>query len=620
MGLETPERIRDLQRKLYRKAKQESGFRFYLLYDKVYRQDILNHAYQLVRANRGAPGVDGVTFESLEGREGGAREYLEEIAEELKGKGYKPMPVRRVYIPKADGSRRPLGAYQYDVLGKRTQMVTPDGRIITYTYDPANRLSQIVSRAGKIEFSYDLSGRRAGLSYPNGVKTEYSYDSSGDLTQLSARDKEQSFINFLNYNMDRVGNRVSKIEQSGTHQYGCDNIYQVIQATHPKIPNEQFRYDPVGNRVNAVVDAENCLFEDTEYTYSYDLNGNLIQKVNKANGEKTSYAYDWENRLIRVESPNLIAEYRYDPFGRRIEKNVNGDITRYFYDGANILLEYDGDGNVKSRYIQNLAIDDPLILERNGEVFYYHKDGLGSIINLTDGSGQVVQSYDYNSFGEMVLQSGNISQPFAFTGREWDQETGLYYYRARYYDPRQGRFLTKDPIGFAGGGVNLHRYVQNNPINLIDPSGLWPTGIHNRIISEAFRGLPENLIWAVEDGSRYVDTFQGPKDSYMHAMRSKGQTIADAQQAMEHFIEKHFNKFKCEKEKGNLYDAFFELGIALHPVMDSTSPTHRGFQIWNGLNDLPGHALGEREINGQQMRDTLKRIDRTLFIYGISLK
>ena len=109
MGLETPERIRELQRKLYRKAKQETGFRFYLLYDKVYRQDILNHAYQLVRANKGAPGMDGVTFESLEKREGGVQRYLEEVAQELRGKTYKPMPVRRVYIPKADGGRRPLG-------------------------------------------------------------------------------------------------------------------------------------------------------------------------------------------------------------------------------------------------------------------------------------------------------------------------------------------------------------------------------------------------------------------------------------------------------------------------------------------------------------------------------
>jgi group II intron reverse transcriptase/maturase len=109
LGLETPERIRELQRKLYRKAKQESGFRFYLLYDKVYRQDILDHAYQLVWANKGASGVDGVTFGSLGEREGGVKRYLEEIAEELRGKVYRPMPVRRVYIPKAGGGRRPLG-------------------------------------------------------------------------------------------------------------------------------------------------------------------------------------------------------------------------------------------------------------------------------------------------------------------------------------------------------------------------------------------------------------------------------------------------------------------------------------------------------------------------------
>jgi len=107
--LETPEKIRELQRKLYQKAKQEPKFRFYLLYDKVYRLDILGHAYDLVRANKGATGVDGLTFERIEETEGGAQEYLENLARELRAKMYKPMPVRRVYIPKADGGKRPLG-------------------------------------------------------------------------------------------------------------------------------------------------------------------------------------------------------------------------------------------------------------------------------------------------------------------------------------------------------------------------------------------------------------------------------------------------------------------------------------------------------------------------------
>ena len=107
--LKTPEKIRELQRKLYRKAKQEKEYRFYLLYDKIYRVDILNHAYRLVKANKGAPGIDGETFERIEEREGGAEKYLREIAGELKRREYKPQAVRRVYIPKASGGKRPLG-------------------------------------------------------------------------------------------------------------------------------------------------------------------------------------------------------------------------------------------------------------------------------------------------------------------------------------------------------------------------------------------------------------------------------------------------------------------------------------------------------------------------------
>jgi RHS repeat-associated protein len=110
---------------------------------------------------------------------------------------------------------------------------------------------------------------------------------------------------------------------------------------------------------------------------------------------------------------------------------------------------------------------------RNNQTYYYHADGLGSIIAITDSLGRVVQRYDYNSFGQITyIQDPNFLQPYTYTSREYDEETGLYYFRARYYDARVGRFITQDPIGLAGGDVNLYSYVGNNPIKFIDPFGL----------------------------------------------------------------------------------------------------------------------------------------------------
>ncbi|MEK6589198.1 MAG: RHS repeat-associated core domain-containing protein [Nitrospinota bacterium] len=121
------------------------------------------------------------------------------------------------------------------------------------------------------------------------------------------------------------------------------------------------------------------------------------------------------------------------------------------------------------------GIDELLAIEQKGKVYYYHFDGLGSITALTDNKGKVVQRYDYDSFGNMKHHGHKVKQPYTYTGREWDRETGLYYYRARYYDAKVGRFISKDPIGFFGG-VNLHTYVGNNPMYWIDPWGLviWP--------------------------------------------------------------------------------------------------------------------------------------------------
>ncbi len=170
-----------------------------------------------------------------------------------------------------------------------------------------------------------------------------------------------------------------------------------------------------------------------------------------------------------------MARYKYDPFGRRIEKEVNGKISRYVYDEENIIAEYDGSGNVKARYTHNLMMDDPLAVEQGGKAYYYHKDGLGSVVELTNSLGMVVKSCRYKSFGERVFlfELGSLHQTYTFTSREYDSESGFYYYRARYYDPKAGRFISRDPIGFQGWDTNLFRYVGNNPVNWSDPLGLF---------------------------------------------------------------------------------------------------------------------------------------------------
>ncbi|MGB2662728.1 MAG: RHS repeat-associated core domain-containing protein [Candidatus Acidiferrum sp.] len=166
--------------------------------------------------------------------------------------------------------------------------------------------------------------------------------------------------------------------------------------------------------------------------------------------------------------------FKYDPFGRRIYKSSSAGTSIFAYDDrGNLSEETNATGAVVARYSQGLNIDEPLAMLRSSTTSYYQADGLGSITSLSNGAGALAQTYSFDSFGK-TTPTGTLVNPFQYTSRELDTETNLYFYRARYYDPSAGRFLSEDPSA-TSGRENLFRYVGNNPLNLYDPSGLSQT-------------------------------------------------------------------------------------------------------------------------------------------------
>ncbi len=312
----------------------------------------------------------------------------------------------------------------------------------------------------------------------------FTYDPASQVTQiLHQLTATSTQINQAAYAYNGVGNRTSLTDRRGSQAFGYDNLDRLTSASHPLLGTAQsFAYDPVGNRTATgnVTNAGNQLTADATHSYQYDDNGNLTRKTLLATGNYTQYSYDAENRLTKVEdfvagnpTAAFTSTYRYDGLGRRIEKVANGQTKRYIYDGEDILLEYDGSNVLQARYTHGPGIDEPIAVTKGANTFFYHQDGLGSVTDLTDSAGVTAKSYNYDAYGNILESPGTVEQPYTYTGREFDSESGLYYYRARYYDPTTGRFLQNDPVGFSGG-INLYRYALGNPASLRDPLGENP--------------------------------------------------------------------------------------------------------------------------------------------------
>ncbi len=362
----------------------------------------------------------------------------------------------------------------YDSFSNRTQLSDSAGGVTRFAFDPVGRLTQLVTPAGgSVDLGYDSVGGITQIAFPNGVNSAIKYDALGRLSGITHTAGGSNVISDLAYSHNDVGNILSISEAGSAKEFEYDDLQRLIKGDASGQP-ELYEYDAIGNRVSSAhkYDGANRLLEDSDFTYTYDANGNLLTKTSRNGGGITTYKWDAQNQLIQIDLPSgAKATYLYDGLGRRIEKSVDGNITRYIYDGFDILLEYDGTNTLVARYSHGNKLDQPLSMERGGQSYFYHADNLGSIRKVTGSTGAVVNSADYASYGSLENNVEGVQNPFFYTGRELDIESGLYYFRARYYDPVAGRFISEDPIGFIGG-PNIYEYVNGNPVNMTDPLGL----------------------------------------------------------------------------------------------------------------------------------------------------
>jgi RHS repeat-associated protein len=371
-------------------------------------------------------------------------------------------------------------SYNYDTVGNRTKLKVNGSTYATYTYDAVNRLTSLKDGANlNFAYSYDAANRLTSRSAPNGVASSYSYDNLDRLTSLMHMAGATTLSGNL-YTYNYANNITSWTTASTQRAYAYDAVDRLTGASNFETPTENYSYDAVGNRTASHLSASygyqpfNKLSSTASATYSYDNNGNLTSRTDSLG--TWTFGYDEENRLTQVTIPSgPTVNYKYDGLGRRIQRTTSaGASERYVYDGNDALLDLNADWSVATTYFNGLGIDDHLRQSNSTTgVSYFLTDHLGSTNALTDVNGNVVEQSAYDSFGN---SGGSTRTRYGYTGRERDPDTGMLYYRARFYDPQLGRFISEDPAGLMAD-INAYAYVGNDPIQWADPSGLCSCGV-----------------------------------------------------------------------------------------------------------------------------------------------
>ena len=358
-----------------------------------------------------------------------------------------------------------------------------NGASVGYTYDDLNRLSTVVdynlSGQNTTTYTYDPASNVATVSTPNGLQSSFTYDQLNRLTGMN------SSISGYTYTLGATGSRTQAVESNGrTINWNYDGIYRLTNESIASDPDNNngsasYNLDPVGNRssmtstlpgINSGSWGYNA--DDQISSETYDANGNVL-----ATGGKT-YTYDSENHMISANSGQVTMIYDGD--GNRVSKTVGGVTTQYLVDDLNPtgyaqVVEEVVNGAVTRQYTYGLQrISENQIISNTWTPSFYVCDGGGNVRQLTNSAGVMTDEYEYDAFGNSFTKVGTTPNNYLYRGEQFDTDLGLYYLRARYYNPATGRFLSRDPLdGNAIDPKSLHKYLYagGDPVNGLDPTG-----------------------------------------------------------------------------------------------------------------------------------------------------
>jgi len=369
-----------------------------------------------------------------------------------------------------------------------------------------NKLNQLIALsrngANRAKFVYDERGNVTSVKRANNSYTSLQYDEANRLSELKNYKNDGTVLNSYKYSYDSNSNQTSILTDKGTISYVYDSLNQLTKETLTDGIVISYEYDVAGNRTKKIetkgttttttaysYNAGNELTTVNGQAYTYDQNSNLTNDGNK------TYIYNEENQLIEVKDKtgSSLAKFTYDHDGKRTSMTVaSTGTTNFHYNGDKVIAETDINNNIIAEYSWD-SYGNPVTMEKNGNVYYYHINSRGDVTALTDENGKVVAQYEYDAWGNIVSETGTIASinPYRYAGYRMDKETGLYYLKSRYYKSDIGRFINSDnpmvikaltdealkaPSEYQSLTLmsNLFAYAANNPVMHVDPSGyVW---------------------------------------------------------------------------------------------------------------------------------------------------